>query len=186
MNPIETTVTFLEMRARPERRAQAPLKPRATLMRAEAPPVHFYRDLYELVGKPWIWVNRRRMNDHDIAAAIHDPGVRIYVLYADGSPAGFAEFDMRKPHDIELTYFGLAPDFIGRGLGGFFLEQALSIAWDKAPRRVHVQTCTLDHPRALGLYQRSGFTPFRQEQAYVTPIGDEPHPLVRAQIEGAA
>ena len=54
------------------------------------------------------------------------------------------------------------------------------------PQRLHVQTCTLDHPRALPLYQRMGFSAFGQTEALVEPIGDEPHPLVEAQRRAAA
>ncbi len=85
----------------------------------------------------------------------------------------------------ESHYFGLAPDYTGLGLGAFFLGEAIAIAWDKGPRRLHVQTCTLDHPRALPLYQRFGFQPFGQVEAEVLPMGDEPHPLVAAQRKAA-
>ncbi len=185
MVPLKTTVTFLHMYARSERRAPAPTGRRLLLTRAERPPVGFYRYLYESVGKPWVWVNRRRMSDADLTAAIHQPGVEVYVLYADGCPAGYAELDARNPENIELAYFGLAPDYTGLGLGAFFLGEAIAIAWDKGPRRLHVQTCTLDHPRALPLYQRFGFRPFGQVEAEVLPMGDEPHPLVAAQRKAA-
>ncbi|BCW89344.1 hypothetical protein sos41_25040 [Alphaproteobacteria bacterium SO-S41] len=181
MLPIPTTVTFLQMFERPERRAQMPSRPRLMLTRAENLPVQFYRYLYESVGKPWVWVTRRRMRDEDLAHAIHRPGIEVYVLYVEGSPAGYAEIDARNSQNIELSYFGLTPDFTGMGLGAFFLGEAIAIAWDKGPRRVHVQTCTLDHPRALPLYQRMGFVPFSQVETTVNPIGDEPHPLVEAQ-----
>lgn len=183
---LQTTVTFLQMFARPERHVPAPTSPRTMLVRAERPPLHFYRYLYESVGKPWVWVNRRRMNDDDLRAAIHAAGIEIYVLYADGAPAGYAELDARNPANVELAYFGLVPEFTGTGLGGFFLNAAIGLAWDKGPKRVHVQTCTLDHPRALPLYQRMGFTAFSQIEAFVEPIGDEPHPLVEAQRRAAA
>ena len=97
MVPLKTTVTFLHMYARSERRAPAPTGRRLLLTRAERPPVGFYRYLYESVGKPWVWVNRRRMSDADLTAAIHQPGVEVYVLYADGCPAGYAELDARNP-----------------------------------------------------------------------------------------
>jgi hypothetical protein len=29
-------------------------------------------------------------------------------------------------------------------------------------RRVHVHTCTLDHPAALGAYRRAGFTAYKR------------------------
>jgi GNAT superfamily N-acetyltransferase len=181
MTPIQTTVTFLHMYQRPPRRAAAPLTPRTSIQRAETPSTGFYRYLYEAVGKPWIWVNRRRMSDADLAAAITAPGIEVYVLYARGEPAGYAELDARNGENIELSYFGLTPEFTGLGLGAFFLGEAIAIAWDKEPKRLHVQTCTLDHPRALPLYQRMGFTAFAQTEASVLPIGDEPHPLVEAQ-----
>lgn len=181
MQALDTTVTFLEMKAPPAQRAAAPHGgPRLMLLRANAPPVAFYRYLYEQVGKPWVWVNRRRMDDESLRAIVHDPSIEIFVLHADGAPAGYAELDRRDRLNVELAYFGLTPDFIGRGLGGWFLSEAIQLAWAGAPLRVHVQTCTLDHPRALQAYQRAGFTPFAQAQAWVLPIGDEPHPRVAA------
>lgn len=182
MRALETRVTFLQMFARPHNRLPAPADRRLMLMRAERPTVLFYRFLYEAVGKPWVWVNRRRQCDNELAAAIHQDGIEIYVLYVDGTPAGYAELDARNPSNIELAYFGLMPEFTGGGLGAFFLGEAIAIAWDKGPKRLHVQTCTLDHPRALPLYQRMGFEPFSQTTAFVEPIGDEPHPRVLAQL----
>lgn len=182
---IRTTVTFLEMFASPGRAVAMPARRNMMLVRAQRPPVHYYRYLYEAVGKPWIWVNRRRMSDSSLASAIHQDGIEIYVLYVDGCPAGYAELDARNARNIELAYFGLVPEFTGAGLGAFFLSSAISIAWDKKPERLHVQTCTLDHPRALPLYQKAGFKPFGQTEAFVEPIGDEPHPLVLGAAKGA-
>ena len=181
MRALQTTVTFLQMFERPDRRMPAPTDRRLILTRVDPCPVHYYRYLYEAVGKPWVWVNRRRMSDDDLGAAIHQAGIEIYVLYVDGAPGGYAELDARNPENIELAYFGLTPEHTGAGLGTFFLGEAIAIAWDKGPRRLHVQTCTLDHPRALPLYQRMGFVPFNQVEAFVEPMGDEPHPLVTAQ-----
>lgn len=185
MTPLKTTVTFLQMWARP------PLPPRVlpgvpvSIMQARRCTVPFYRYLYESVGKPWVWVNRRRASDAELARILADEGIAVHVLYADGEPAGYAEFDARNRLNIELSYFGLAPAFVGMGLGAFFLREAVSIAWDMEPKRLHVQTCTLDHPRALPLYQRMGFVPFSRTVAHVEPIGDEPHPLVEAQRRAA-
>jgi len=186
MTPIPTTVTFLQMYDRPGRRAAAPLSSRLSIQRADSPSTAFYRYLYEAVGKPWVWVKRRRMSEADLAAAISEEGIEIYVLYARGEPAGYAELDARNRDNIELAYFGLTPQFTGGGLGAFFLSETIALAWDKEPRRLHVQTCTLDHPRALPLYQRMGFEPFAQTEASVDPIGDEPHPLVEAQRRAIA
>jgi GNAT superfamily N-acetyltransferase len=63
----------------------------------------------------------------------------------------------------EGTY-GLCPEFIGRGLGPYLLTAAIEIAWSYEPARLTVDTCTLDHYKALALYQRHGFRPVRQEE----------------------
>ena len=90
-------------------------------------------------------------------------GVEILVLYRNGAPAGFAELDRRQEGQIELAYFGLMPEAIGQGLGVWLLHEIIDIAWSCEPERLWLHTCTHDHPRALPLYQRAGFAPYRQE-----------------------
>ncbi len=61
--------------------------------------------------------------------------------------------------EVEIAYFGLLPEFIGRGLGGDLLTSAIenAWAWSPAPFRVWVHTCNRDHPGALANYQARGF-----------------------------
>jgi hypothetical protein len=85
------------------------------------------------------------------------------VLHAGGVPAGYAEFNRKNLPVMAIAYFGLMPDFIGRGLGKYFLNWAVDHAWSyDGVERVTVDTCSLDHPRALSSYQRAGFQPVRQ------------------------
>lgn len=160
---LSTVVTYLEMRERPKSSHYAPAAAKWALMLAERPTISFYRYLYDTVGEPWLWYERRALGDDALSAVIHDELVDIYVLYADGVPAGFAELDRRKSPDIELAYFGLIPEFVGRGLGPYLLSQAMEEAWSHEPERLWVHTCTLDHPKALAVYQRAGFAPYKQE-----------------------
>ena len=132
------------------------------MFRAKQPPLAFYRFLYETVGEPWLWWERRELSDDELLAIVHDPLVEIYVLNVDGAPAGFFELDRRSPPDIELALFGLVPDFIGKKLGVYLLTSAIDIAWSYSPRRLILHTNSLDHPRALPLYQRLGFKPYKQ------------------------
>ena len=172
--PIPITITKLEMKAKP-----AGLRPqlrhehdngRVMLLKVKRPPVHFYRYLYETVGKPHIWVERTRMSDEALAKIVQDEKVELYVLYCEGAPAGYAELDFRKAPDAELAYFGIIQDFLGRGLGSFLLATAIDIAWSKPIARLWVHTNTLDHPRALPLYQKMGFTPYAQEKTEIVPL----------------
>ena len=161
---ISTTVTYLEMLVRPTRpTVSAPSKPRTALVRAENPSVGFYRFLYDAVGGPWTWMERRLMDDDLLRTVITSPDVEIYVLWVDGVPAGFGEVNRGvRPGEVELTYFGLIPEYIGLGLGWYFINAMIDIAWADEPRRIWVHTCDLDHPRAIGNYQKAGFKVFGQ------------------------
>lgn len=164
---IPTIVTFLDMAAKPELTPPPLPAGKIAILRAEKPPVHFYRYLYDAIGKAHYWVDRKKIGDDGIAELLADPGVQLYVLYAEGCPAGMAEMDYRNPAAGQLAYFGLMPEFIGRGLGHYFLVQTVLNAWAKPIKMLKVNTCTLDHPRALPLYQRAGFSPYAREERYI-------------------
>lgn len=172
--PMVNTVTSLEMHGRPTRPSAPTPAMKLALMRLDPPTVSFYRYLFDTIGASWTWYSRRFMDDATLAAIIQDPKVEITVCYVAGVPAGYFEIDRRVPGESELAFFGLMPDFIGRGLGRWMLDMAIDAAWTSAKGsepvgRVWVHTCDLDHPRALGLYQKAGFTPFRQ---YVETMRD--------------
>ena len=48
------------------------------------------------------------------------------------------------------------PEAIGRRLGYFFLYHTCMNAWLQPIERLTVNTCTLDHPRALPLVPAAG------------------------------
>jgi GNAT superfamily N-acetyltransferase len=165
---LDVTITYLEMTEPPRNPVpHPPAGMRLALMRAQRPPIHFYRYLYETVGGDWLWVDRRKLSDRELAPIIHDDNVEIYVAYADGVPAGFAEIDRRAADVVDLAYFGLIPEFIGRRLGPYLLAWAIDTGWQSHPKKMTVNTCSLDHPKALSLYQKMGFRPVRQEHKVV-------------------
>lgn len=165
MRRIEDVVTYLEMLARPTA-PRLPAPPgRLALMRAEDCTVLFYRYLYQTVGTPWVWFERRLWSDAELAAELAKPTTEIFVLYAGGVPAGYFELDASAPRQTELRYFGLAPEFIGRRLGPFLLQAAIERAWERPIDRFWVHTCSFDHPKALGVYQRAGFVVYARRPA---------------------
>lgn len=176
MNPkagktgLETTVTFLEMKKPPTKYPPMPLGAHLALLRTRHVPLHFYRYLMDRVGRKWHWVNVLRMDDAELSASIHAPDRDIRVLYLDGSPAGFFDITPELPGSCELTFFGLIEHATGRGLGRWFLGAAIEAAWSHGPEKVKVQTCTLDHPAALQLYQKLGFEPVGQAKEVVEPL----------------
>ncbi|MDX1487233.1 MAG: GNAT family N-acetyltransferase [Acidiferrobacterales bacterium] len=159
---LEMVITYLEMRRCPNRLIRH-LPRGLAVMHARSPTVSFYRYLYNTVGAPWLWHERRRLDDNTLRAIIHDARVEVYVLYVQGVPAGYIELDRRIADEVEVAYFGLIPEFIGRGLGRYLLDHGLHEAWREQPRRVWVHSCNHDHPKAIAVYQRAGFVPYKQE-----------------------
>jgi GNAT superfamily N-acetyltransferase len=168
--PIGVTVTFLEMEAAPAVYPPLPYNRQIALLRTKDVPLHFYRYLIDRVGRKWHWVNVLRMTDEELLAGLHREDRDIRVLYLDGAPAGFFDLKPHLPNEVELTYFGMMEHAIGQGIGRWFLGSAISTAWSYKPRRVTVQTCTLDHPAALPLYQKLGFRPVAQKKEVVYPL----------------
>lgn len=163
---VPMTVTFLEMKSKPPALPPPQPKGKIAILRAENPPIHFYRYLYNMIGEPYLWVDRRKLTDEALAELVQHPKVELYVLYVEGCPAGMAELEFKEAAG-QVAYFGLMPDFVGRKLGYFFLYHAVSIAWSRPISSLLINTCTLDHPRALPLYQRIGFVPYSREERYI-------------------
>lgn len=160
---LRQVITYLEMDARPARPPRHAPPGKFALLRAEHPPLHFYRYLYDTVGEDWLWTDRRLMDQELLRAHIADERTEVYVLYAAGVPAGLFELVRETPDRTDLGLFGLMPDFIGRGLSGFLLDAAIDTGWSGETETLTVNTCTFDHPRALQMYQKAGFVPVRQE-----------------------
>jgi len=167
---VATTVTFLEMTKRPNDHVRLPMNAGAALLQTLQPPLHFYRYLYYHVGIHWTWESRLRLDDEALSAIIHADTTDIRVLYLDGAPAGFFEIDISDPARTNLAYFGMMPHTQGRGLGRWFLSAAIHACWENDPEKITVNTCTLDHPAALPLYQKMGFTPVRQKSGQILPL----------------
>ncbi len=165
---LKVTITSLEMFERPQNlMLSSPHGKKTSLIRAFSPTISFYRYLYNTVGAPWLWWERRSMSDESLTEIIKDQDVEVYVLYFDGVPAGYAELDRRNGSTIDLAYLGLIPDFIGCKLGPYLLSSIIDIAWSYEPKRLTVNTCTLDHPKALGVYQQCGFTVYDQSSKVI-------------------
>jgi GNAT superfamily N-acetyltransferase len=158
---IAVDVTFLRMEALPE--GAAPDFPTgAQVVRVPRCSVPFYRYLYDTVGRDWVWWLRRTVADEEIAALLARPEVTIDVLYMGGEPAGFFELERRGGEaGTNLSYFGLMPHALGRGLGRALLRRAIDTAWGEGARAMTVNTCTADHPRALPNYVAAGFRVLR-------------------------
>jgi len=157
---LAAVVTYLEMRAAPEH----DIPPSSlSLHRVEVPQPEHYRELFRLVGAPWLWFSRLILDDVHLAEIVQHPKVELYAVHdEDGREVGILELDFREPHECELAFIGLVPELAGQGLGKWLLAEAVGRAWREGVDRVHVHTCSLDHPAALAAYRRAGFIPYKR------------------------
>lgn len=125
----------------------------------------FNRDLYLAVGEMWWWNDKRVWTDAQWKEYGLSPDLRTFAAYYNNSLAGYYELRRDDEGGVEIAYFGLLPKFIGRGLGGPLLTNAIEQAWQVSPAvtRVWVHTCTLDHPSALRNYKARGMVIYKQE-----------------------
>jgi len=157
---LAAVVTFLEMRKPPD--GQIPAS--ALSLRPIADPeIDEYRRLFRRIGGHWLWFSRLVMGDDELAQVIKDPAVDLFVVVDEvGTDIGMLELDFREAGQCEIAFIGLLPELAGRGHGRWLLGQTLRLAWREGVQRVHVHTCTLDHPAALSAYRSAGFTAYKR------------------------
>jgi GNAT superfamily N-acetyltransferase len=160
MRPLITI--YLEMRS-PEQ-----LRPKHAdarfQIREEKGDWRFNRDLYFAVGEQWEWIDKRPWKDEQWKQYAAAPELRTFAAYYDEVVAGYYELRRDTEGGVEIAYFGLLSEFIGRGLGGALLTSTIEEAWRMWPKRVWVHTCNRDHPQALANYQARGMVVYKIEE----------------------
>ena len=157
---LDTVVTYLAMHKAPQFEIRTLARFDVSLIDLKDPPVHYYRYLYNTIGAEYDWVDLKQLSDEELKAKITAPDTFITVAHVNGCPAGYFELKTSGKEKIWLEYFGIMPEYIGKGLGKWLLKTAINRAWSHNPKAVHVETCTLDHPSALPLYKSLGFEPY--------------------------
>ena len=159
--------TYLEMRSpqqlRPKR-ADSRFEVREQTTREW----QFNREMYFRVGEQWRWIDKCPWTDEQWKDWAKE--VRTFAAYFENELAGYYELRRESepdgPSSVEIAYFGLLPEFVGRGLGGALLTSAIEQAWRflPTPKRVWVHTCNRDHPQALANYQARGMVIYKVEE----------------------
>ncbi|HUQ46339.1 MAG TPA: GNAT family N-acetyltransferase [Gemmatimonadaceae bacterium] len=172
---IDVTRTHLELRS-PGALRPAPVPSSSpTLRAARTIGAAEYRKLYSLVGAQWFWRDRLLWTDEELDAHLAKQSVQVWVLEVERLTAGYFELQQHPNGAVEVMYFGLAPDFMGQGLGGWLLTRAVQEAFALGGTRVILNTCTLDAPQALPNYLARGFTIVREER-YLLDVPDREAP----------
>jgi GNAT superfamily N-acetyltransferase len=168
---VEVTRTYLELRdpARLDRRPMPVAD--ARVVHVSPITVEHYRDLYRRVGERWQWRDRLAWSDDRLREQLAKPEVSVWELRVGHASGGYFELE-RQGEDVEIVYFGLAGDFIGRGFGAAMLTRAVDEGFALGARRVWLRTCTLDSPMALPNYKARGFRETGRVEKYLAQLPD--------------
>jgi ribosomal protein S18 acetylase RimI-like enzyme len=141
--------THLELRRPSELRPGRPSAEPVELRRRRPISAVEYLELYALVGELWLWRDRLIWSEAELERYLASPDVHVWSAHVRGATAGYFELRQHTDRSVEMMYFGLAPAFMGRGIGGWLLTRAAHEAFALGAPRIVLNTCTLDAPQAL-------------------------------------
>jgi GNAT superfamily N-acetyltransferase len=121
-----------------------------------------YLEKYRKIGGKWNWAERLLMERERLLSLLSDAKNEIYYCYFEKQFAGYFELDCHNKDAIELVYFGLAPEFIGKGLGRKMMQRVFSAAGRHQAPKLWLHTCSFDAPQALDFYLKNGFRIYKE------------------------
>jgi GNAT superfamily N-acetyltransferase len=158
---VRQIVTYLEMTDRDQFNPAPPVP--GLVLKALVPDSPLIPDILARVGAPYGWKSAGRTGQEWQVWLAEGPHRTFELLSFAGEPAGIVAYEPQPGDEVEIKSFGLLPEFIGRGLGGYALTLGIQRAWElsAAVSRVWLHTSSFDHPNALPNYHRRGFRTFR-------------------------
>ena len=161
MIPVERN--FLELTDINKLKINSP-KENKFLIKKIKPDFQLNKFFYKQVGKKHRWIDRLSWTDEKWINFISNKNLETYVISESDDLIGFFEL-LYNPdlNETEISYFGLLEEYIGKGIGGYALSEAIKKSFEKNIKRVWLHTCTLDHPNALKNYIARGMKVFRKE-----------------------
>jgi len=126
--------------------------------------------MYEQVGRPWHWVDRRDWGAQEWNEWVQRPGYSLALVHIDGEPRGYVEL----AGATQIAFLGIDASVTGRGVGRWLLTETIRRALSRPETmELTVHTCALDHPAALANYQARGFVITRTETEWRL-VSDDP------------
>ena len=156
----QVTTCYLELRSLEEFTPSAAEVPDLEIREARIACPELGRFLYTAVGRAWRWSDRLNWAYSTWLAHLERPQVEVWIAYLDGVIAGYVEFEHQPEESVEIAYFGLLRQFMGKGIGGLLLSDTVERAFHNGAKRVGLHTCSLDSPQAMKNYRARGFVPF--------------------------
>jgi RimJ/RimL family protein N-acetyltransferase len=160
---MQEIITYLEMTS-PDDLTPAPVIPTVSLVPATPEQT---RSITIRIGTPYNWESATFTDDQ---WAEYISRTQSWMVTANNEPAGLVDYEITAD-TVEITTFGLVPEFVGKGIGAHALTLGLQRAWTLTPtvRRVWLHTSTQDHPNALSNYRKRGLRPFKTKPGKSAP-----------------
>ena len=155
---LAITITHLELAPRDWTKRGRPPDIDVRIARETAPSVALYRELYDRVGRPWLWYERRLWSDADLAGLLANPDHEVHICRYGTDLVGYYEH-----LGNEIQFFGLTLPYIGKRIGPWFLDRAIERGFARGAATLVLNTNTVDHPKALQTYRKAGFRTVRSE-----------------------
>lgn len=166
---VSAIATTLEMRARPAPRPEPDGLAGAVVDLGAASPQD-YLALYRRVGADHLWFSRLYMDEAELGDLLTRETTALFAYRVADEDLGLLEMDFSEAGVCEIKYFGVAAALQGTGAARRLMNHAVRTAFDRGVGRLWLHTNTLDHPRALDFYRRTGFAAIAQE----IEIADDP------------
>ena len=161
MIPVERN--FLELKDLKNLKLNS-IKQTKFIVKKIRPDFQLNKFFYKQVGKKHRWKDRLSWSDEKWINFISNKNLETYVISETEDLVGFFELlHNPKLKETEISYFGLLEEYIGKGIGGYALSEAIKKSFERDIKRVWLHTCTLDHPNALKNYIARGMTVFKRE-----------------------
>ena len=121
--------------------------------------------LYKQIGKKYNWVDRLEWTDDIWINYVSNKNLFTFILKKKDDLVGYSELIIHKDKkEIEIAYFGILEEYLGKKLGGYLLSEALKKSFSlHGVKRVWCHTCSLDHKHALPNYLSRGMKIFKEE-----------------------
>lgn len=160
---IDQTITYLEMTSPDQLLAGRVPSADVTLDSADPTALVLIRATHDRIAAPHHW-STLEWSEQRWQEVLSSPTLRSWIVRVGGDVAGLVQLEIHPEREVEISTFGLVPEFVGRGFGGHLLTLASRLAWNLGEvDRVWLHTSSRDHPHALPNYRNRGFRPFRVE-----------------------
>jgi GNAT superfamily N-acetyltransferase len=155
---LAVTISYLELAATDWTKRGQPPGIKIEITREPSPSVALYREIYDRVGRPWLWYERRVLSDEALGDILRTPGHELHLARHDRALVGYFEI-----LNGEIQFFGLTPDYIGQRIGPWLLDRAIERGLALGNDTLILNTNSLDHPKAFDTYRKAGFRFLRRE-----------------------